>query len=500
MDIIDKCPSNHTVISLDDPVPNSFASYRNGIGYLRWYCRSFGRFVDVSRIFGHNLGVFTTPPGGPFHVTLVYEGRSLKLTLHARDLYIMGWRGPYGTVEIKAPSEKRKNYMLGENVTILPTYKNYYYLASSGLLQNVLLGPHALRPCFNVLYKYDGKCTAAVLEAVATAAVNLAEPARIQDIYDDVCTCYQDDIIFPLDSRRDTNSVWVRKYSHYGGVVMRRIDAMLSGNTPEPILSNKGIHIQSDIQILNTIRILPRDGHDQGKFVREARPSEPTEGDSDVEDRGCNLKDVKGRKSAHKRPRYLEGKNGDLKLTRSAGDGRSPTTFPSYLVEEWYPLVNLGEQSNESESGVDGTERKLQTPGNGEESSEQNGEEVAKESELSEKDKKSDNEPIESGKEHVRSMYKTTEITPETSFTDFLDHFPAVRKIYENRKSQLHLEVITRPIERFTCPALVAPVSSALQAHSSLKQGALSSSRAMTCLGENKAYGMLYSCAEFNQI
>jgi hypothetical protein len=165
--------SNHTVISLDDPMDESFASYQSGIGFLRWYCKRKGKVVDVSTLFGRsNLVIFTPLSGGPVYVKLVHKSRSLEFALWGRNLYVMGWRGPHGTVEIKDPMEHRKNFVVGP-VIIFPSYKNYVYLAPNGQVSNIRLGPYALREAFEVLYKYHGKYRYEALQAVA---INCSKP------------------------------------------------------------------------------------------------------------------------------------------------------------------------------------------------------------------------------------------------------------------------------------------------------------------------------------
>jgi hypothetical protein len=408
------------------------------------------------------------PPGGSVYVELVYKSRSLEFALWGRNLYVMGWRGPHGTVEIKDPLEQRKNFMVGP-VIILPSFKHYVYLAPNGKVSNIRLGPYALREAFEVLYKYQGKCRYEALQAVGIIAANLSEPARLQCVYNDICICFREASLFTMDCVTNTNSLWVHKYAYYSTQNMSRIDSMKNDKTPEPICISKGNVIESDIQILNTIRILHRDGYNDGEFFHEECPSEPTEGDPDTED-GCSLKQKKGSKSANKRPRSDDS---------GKGDGGCPSMFPSYLLE-WYPLVNVEESIGKS--------------------SDQNVEELSVQSELAEQEVKCADE-LGEGLDHVTSLYKTSEVTAQAQarFADFFSQFPAVRKMFDlNKKAHSHFKMPMGSHERITWSTASVSISSARQFEPNMK-GVSSSSRALMGFGENKAYSMLYSHVQFNQ-
>jgi hypothetical protein len=57
--------------------------------------------VDVSSIFGSNVEVVTIPGTETFHLELEYKERVLEVIINGRDLYVMGWRSPNVSFEIK---------------------------------------------------------------------------------------------------------------------------------------------------------------------------------------------------------------------------------------------------------------------------------------------------------------------------------------------------------------------------------------------------------------
>lgn len=249
----------------------------------------------MSNVFKTNLVIFTIPPGGTFYFTIEYGSRAITLSLYGRNLYIMGLREPHETFEIKERNEKRKSYMSGEKIKILPFKKNYRFLAPKGDVINVRLGLFALLEAFEVLHKCCGE-TQGVKQAVSAFAVHLCEAGRLQSVLKDVCEISLERTMETLDSR-SPNSFWINKYGNCGGQEMKRVSCMKEGKTP-PVLKHYGNDKVTEAQILNQIRIFPRDGYDEGFFEHEPMPLEATENDSVLAAYQDWLRNSKGVKSS----------------------------------------------------------------------------------------------------------------------------------------------------------------------------------------------------------
>jgi cob(I)alamin adenosyltransferase len=296
-----------------------------------------GLHFDLSNLFGTNKVLFTTPPAGCFTFMFQYLGRKLDICLSGRNLYVMGWRSQNGTFELKLKSEKRKNFMRGEGVIVIPCKKNYRFLAPQGDVSNVRLGFFAIREAFEVLYKSTGE-TDEAMAAVGTFAVHTSEAGRLQDVLKDVCTASLQNIMGTVGSK---NKFWIQRYDHYAELGMEQINALLHGKTAAGIEAcekavAEGVEISQEI-VLHQIRIFPRDAYNIGVFQHEQAPKDQSEDDS-VDGSDSSLKSSKDMKRETKEKKRDKRKMKDDSVVEEVptGDGGSPAAVPLYLLKDWF--------------------------------------------------------------------------------------------------------------------------------------------------------------------
>lgn len=269
---------NTATVCLDGSNEEVLASFRRAIGRIRWYSKTKGMCVDLSRILGPNVEVFTTAEDGTFFVKLQYKNRSLTLCLKARDLYIMGWRSEHGAFEIRMENEKR--YMVGKDITVVKCSKNYSALSPDRKVSLTRLGPSVVRDAFEVLFKCRGEPSKHVKQAIGRYAVMFSEAARLQSVFNTVCLSYSDPNFYEcqLDNTQyENNSFWIRRYGHYSGELMVQINELKAERIPKPIKNKGDDDISSRIDILREIRILLLDACDQGEFEHKPAPKVMTE-------------------------------------------------------------------------------------------------------------------------------------------------------------------------------------------------------------------------------
>lgn len=325
---IPKEPSNTAVISLDS-LDKFLETYLSAIGRLRQCCEEYGIRRDLSDL-GHNVVVFTNPPQGTFYCNVEYLGRTIEVAIYLRTLYLMGWTGANGKFDMKMENEER--YM-SPSATVLKFKKNYRFLApiseGCGKVENVLIGLYAWQQAFEAMHKAVNE-SKSLRQAVATFAVHISEAARIQSVLKDICVISAEYTMETLDSRTN-NSFWINNYGHYGKVELLRISTLCSGEVPEPI-KDCHCHVHGDdardldikiseSEILNQIRIMPRDVGDGVFKCLDPAPSHPWETDKLIKSRKPEDKSTKGWKD----PRKGRGGGG-------GDDGGSPGL---YLLEDW---------------------------------------------------------------------------------------------------------------------------------------------------------------------
>jgi hypothetical protein len=352
MEYIKETGPDTAVISLDD-LEKFLDTYPNAIGRLRRWCELNGLHFDLSSLFGNNKVLFTTPPAGCFTFTFQYLGRTLDICLYGRNLYVMGWRNPNGTFEIKLESENRKNFMSGEGVTVVQFKKNHMFLAPERDVSKIRLGMHALREAFEVLHKSTGNSYEVRL-AVGTFVVHTSEAGRLQGVLKDVCTAALQDTVGKVGKY---NRFWIQRYDHYAKKEMAQIDALLHGETPPGIKAcqksiDQGVEISENI-ILNQIRIFPRDGYNVRAFKHEPTPSDDPCEDDPVFGNDIWLQSSKGEKLATKglssKKDRRKVKSPGLEEVPTGDGGSSSAAAPLYLIEDW-----SSPQEEEKQSEVKG--------------------------------------------------------------------------------------------------------------------------------------------------
>lgn len=261
---------NRTRICLDGADgKEALPSYIAGIDSLLAWCRANGTFRDVSRVFGPNSVVFTTPPHGTFYVDLESRGRFLELLINGRDLYVMGFRGPSGSFEIKSDTEA-VNYMIGEDVRTIVMSSNYGQLIPEGEVGYTRMGIYEFRRAFDKLFDYRGGSPGTIKESIGKIAVNISEATQLQGAFDTVCASFEDPSVSRFhDGEFDT--LWVNRYGHYCEQGMIQIAMRMSGLVPEAI-KIRDIEVESAEEIWRQIRVFHYDAYDQGIFTHGPNP------------------------------------------------------------------------------------------------------------------------------------------------------------------------------------------------------------------------------------
>lgn len=266
-------PMNRTRICLDGvDGTEALPSYIAGIDSILAWCRANGTCKDVSRLFGPDSVVFTTPPRGTFYVDLESKGRCLELVVNGRDLYTRGWRGPNGSFEIKPKTQPTQpmNYMIGDDVRIVAQRPNYGQLIPEGEVGFTKMGIHEFRRAFDKVFDYRGGSPGKIAESIGIIAVNISEATRLQGAFDTVCSSFVDPNVSRLhDGKFDT--LWVNRYGHYCEQGMIQIDQRMSGLVPEAI-KIRDIKVESAEEILKEIRVFHYDAYDQGIFAHGPNP------------------------------------------------------------------------------------------------------------------------------------------------------------------------------------------------------------------------------------
>lgn len=242
-------------------------SYSAGITSIVEWCHANGMVEDVSQLFGPEVvEVFTTPPDGTYYLVLEYSNRSLELVISGRDLYMMGWRGPNGTYEIKSDSQL-VNYMVGNDVRLVEARRNYQNISPDSDVGRTKMGIHEFRRAFDDLFNYRGESPRRVEEAIGKIAVYISEATRLQGAFDTVCASLKSDQVSRLNKGR-FNHLWVNRYGHYCSEAMKQIDLRKRGKETPPI-KIRGIEVQKVEEILREIRVLHIDAYNEGIFKKK---------------------------------------------------------------------------------------------------------------------------------------------------------------------------------------------------------------------------------------
>jgi hypothetical protein len=290
-------PRNAARICFDgDSGEEALPSYIAGIDSILEWCYANGIVKDVSDIFGPGAVMCTTPPNGTFHMELEDSGRSLEVLINARDLYVMGWRGPNGSFEIKSDTQT-ENYMIGSDVRIVDVSRNYGGISPRRDVSYTRLGIHVFRQTFNALYNYRGGSPGTIKEALGVIAVLLSEATRLQGAFDTVCASFRFDEVSRL-YKWTFNPLWVNRYGHYCEQGMIQIDERMSGLIPPPI-KIRDIQVESAEDIRREIRVFHIDAYDKGMFAHDpkihSKPEVCSEQPSDVSSsRGVGTSNIKG--------------------------------------------------------------------------------------------------------------------------------------------------------------------------------------------------------------
>lgn len=268
-------PGNIITIDIDTENLSAFRrSFKRAIEKARAWCRANSISVDASGLFGHGAKVCTTPRTGTLHVKLRNKGRELTLFFRGRDLYLKGWRSRFGLFAAHPHKLHKKDCFIQDPACKhLNIQENYNHLVPRGKIEKVRVGPFAMADFFEVLNKCNGIVTTDVLGAVAGFAINIPEPIRQEDVFEDILESFDNFELATLDSKRALSS-YVRAYGHYSEEYLRAVDRYLEGRQVK-ILSLEDAPVKSLHELWRRIRVPLRSSYNEGVFFHDEEDDIP---------------------------------------------------------------------------------------------------------------------------------------------------------------------------------------------------------------------------------
>ena len=146
---------NSAVIKLDE-LHDFIPSYLTAIGCLTWWCEEYR--LHAACPTSSRKRWWSSPH--PQDVLLSSPLGGVSFPYHFMAETFTQWDSVVlkGTFEMKSQScPRKKNYMSGENVKILPFKKNYNIIAPQGDVRKVRLGLYSFQEAFEVIYKCRGE-------------------------------------------------------------------------------------------------------------------------------------------------------------------------------------------------------------------------------------------------------------------------------------------------------------------------------------------------------
>ncbi|XP_044959000.1 uncharacterized protein LOC123410169 [Hordeum vulgare subsp. vulgare] len=277
-------PKNTGVLCLDGENHDVLLSFRKIIAQIRDYCHEYGKRVDLSLLYGRACEVYTPPGDGSFHVVVQHCGRSYRISISARDLYVRAFRGGnHKPLELQVDDDDDRatdySYISSEeDHTVLPFSGSYTSLCG-GDIKGTWIGVAALRHAFHALDNYDGSGTDLLKQAITIFVIHLSEASRLQPVFNAISRSMVNDNINCLDDVSQLSddatqkpsslpSWWVSNYGWYSREAMEAVDRLITCNQKYSIANRRGGDFKSPTEIFKEIRILARDVYTSGLFCR----------------------------------------------------------------------------------------------------------------------------------------------------------------------------------------------------------------------------------------
>ncbi|KAE8774467.1 rRNA N-glycosidase [Hordeum vulgare] len=249
-------PKNTGVLCLDGENHDVLLSFRKIIAQIRDYCHEYGKRVDLSLLYGRACEVYTPPGDGSFHVVVQHCGRSYRISISARDLYVRAFRGGnHKPLELQVDDDDDRatdySYISSEeDHTVLPFSGSYTSLCG-GDIKGTWIGVAALRHAFHALDNYDGSGTDLLKQAITIFVIHLSEASRLQPVFNAISRSMVNDNINYLDDVSQLSddatqkasslpSWWVSNYGWYSREAMEAVDRLITCNQKYSIANRRG--------------------------------------------------------------------------------------------------------------------------------------------------------------------------------------------------------------------------------------------------------------------
>lgn len=158
----------------------------------------------------------------------------------------------------------KSNYMVDTNCVKLPFGVNYTRLCPKGL-PNAKTGLYTLKDSFDKLWNYKGGKTEGLRESMASIALHVSEPARMQPVYEHISESIVNNAYSSLNKFKPL-SIWIQNYADLSEAIMEILDLLLAGQSAPDLIEVDELKFTCITELVSQVPVLFLDAYNLGEF------------------------------------------------------------------------------------------------------------------------------------------------------------------------------------------------------------------------------------------